>query len=190
MSDKTSDAIRLLLDRAEIWDAMCRYCRGVDRGDYDLMRTAYHTDAHDDHVDFKGTVDELVAWLEERFAGVDNSQHFLGNHLVEFAGPDLALVETSFTSRRTRKPTDAEQATLKPGDAICRESWGRYVDRFERRDGAWRVARRIVVLDSSLLSVALHGMRSGDKNWGTRDRSDHVYAMRAEIFGSKATGST
>ena len=178
----TTETLQRLADRAAIQDCMTQYSRGVDRGDWDLVRSTYHVDAYDSHGDYKGDIEGLIRWLDERFAGVDNSMHFLGNCLIEFASPDFAFVETYFASRRLRAPTAAEAATLKPGDALCREAWGRYLDHFERRDGEWRVARRIVVLEASYTSVALGGQRRPGPTWGSRDPSDLVHSSRAELF--------
>lgn len=176
-------ALRRLIDKSEIQDAMARYARGVDRGDWELMRSSYHPDAYDEHGDYKGDIDGLIQWLDQRFAGVDNSMHFLGNCLIEFAGPDLALVETYFVSRRLRPPTAEERLTIGPKDAMCREAWGRYVDRFERReDGQWRVAHRTVVLEASSTSLALGGARSSPLSWGRRDRGDRLYRAQSDIF--------
>lgn len=183
MSQNDSEALRRMIDRTEIYEVMCRYARGVDRGDEEVIRSAYHPDAWDDHVDFKGDVDGFIAWLDTRFVGFDNSMHFLGNCLVEFAGPDLALVETYYASRRLRPPVGDEGADLAPGDMICWQSWGRYLDRFERRNGEWRIARRTLVIDSRFSSVAKNGARSGPVTWGVRNTSDPLYAVRAEIFG-------
>ena len=185
----SSDALQRLIDRYQIHDVMCRYARSVDRGDWDALRSTYHPDAYDDHVEYRGDVDGLVRWLAERFAGVDNSMHFLGNCLVEFAGPDLALVETYFTSRRLRAPTRDEIDGLAPGDAICRESWGRYVDRFERRQDEWRVARRKVVLESRYTTIAKGGIRTPMANWGSRDQTDPLYVARAQMFQRRAPDS-
>jgi len=165
-----------LIARQEIADAMHRYARGVDRGDWDLVRSAYHPDAFDDHVEFRGGVDALVAWLDERFAGADNSSHFLGSSLVEFADAGTALVETYFISSRLRAP-GAHDARAEQGDAVCRQSWGRYVDRFERRDGAWKVADRRVVLESRFTAIAIGGLRGDEDYWGRRDGDDAVFAL-------------
>ncbi len=174
--------IKLLADRAEIYDVMCRYARGIDRGDDDLIRAAYHPGAYDDHVHYKGDVEGFIAATAKRMQGVDNSMHFLGNCLIEFAGPDLALVETCFVSSRTRAPEGDEASGLAPNDAICRQQWGRYLDRFERRNGEWRVAKRLVVVDARFNTVAKAGARDGPLAWGTHDRSDPYYRVRAEIF--------
>jgi hypothetical protein len=149
------------------------------------VRSTYHPDAFDAHGDYKGPIDGLIDWLDQRFAGVDNSMHFLGNCLIEFAGPDLALVETSFVSRRLRPLSDAERKDLGPTDAICREGWGRYVDRFERRNGEWRVAHRTVVLEASSSSVATGGMRTSPLTWGQRNRTDRIYQAHSEIFDTQ-----
>lgn len=181
-SPSPEQALRRLFDKDEIHDAMTRYARGVDRGDWELMRSTYHPDAFDSHGDYKGDIDGLIKWLDQRFAGVDNSMHFLGNCLIEFAGPDLALVETYFVSRRLRPPTADESKTIGPKDAMCREAWGRYVDRFERREGQWRVAHRTVVLEASSSSLALGGARTSPLTWGQRDRGDRLYQAQSEIF--------
>ena len=177
-----STTVRRLADRAEIYDVMCRYARGIDRGDADLIRSAYHPDAYDDHVHYKGDIEGFIAVTAKRMQGVDNSMHFLGNCLIEFAGPDLALVETYFASRRTRAPVGDEGVGLAPNDAICRQQWGRYLDRFERRNGEWRVANRLVVVDARFDTVAKCGAREGPLVWGTRDASDPYYKVRGEIF--------
>jgi hypothetical protein len=80
-------------------------------------------------------------------------------------------------------PTNEEAKLAGPGDAICRESWGRYVDRFERREDEWRVARRVVTLEGSSASLAIGGIRNGAANWGRRDRSDPLYQAKAQILG-------
>ena len=56
---------------------------------------------------------------------------------------------------------------------------GRYVDRFERRDGEWRIARRTVVHDwSRQLPTAPEslGLPLAGFAQGRRDRTDPVYA--------------
>jgi SnoaL-like domain len=169
-----------LADRAEIQDCLCRYARGVDRGDWAMVRTTYHPDAYDAHGDYKGDIDGLIEWLDRRFAGVDNSMHFLGNCLIEFFGANHAFVETYFASRRLRPPGAAERERLGAGDAMVREAWGRYADCFERREGVWRVAHRIVVLEQAYTAVALAGVRGNpDLTWGRRDADDPSHAQRA-----------
>lgn len=86
------EALQRLLDKEEIYEAICLYARGVDRGDWDLVRSTYHEDAFDSHGDYQGDINGLIAWLENLFKGVDNSMHFLGNCLIEFGSRDLSLI--------------------------------------------------------------------------------------------------
>ncbi len=180
----TPSELQRISDRIEIQDCLARYATGVDRGDWALVRSTYHGDATDQHGEYSGGVDGLIAWLDQRFAGVDNSMHFLGNCLIEFASPDLAFVETYFASRRLRMPTEAERAGLAPADMMCREAWGRYLDHFERRQGVWKVASREVVLESAYTSVALGGQRpaASSSAWGRRDGTDPSRRSRAALF--------
>jgi hypothetical protein len=178
-------ALQRLVDRAQIEQALARYARAVDRGDWQALHSVYHPDAHDDHVEFQGGLLSLIAWLEERFEEVESSVHFLGNCLIEFAGPDRALVETYFTSIRLRPPAEDESAGLAPDDAMARESHGRYVDLFENRAGAWRIARRQVVLDARFAVVARGGRRAEGSSWGRRDGSDPVQRARSAVLADR-----
>ena len=56
------ERITRLEDRAEIREAMMRYARGMDRRDRELLRSAYHDGAVDDHVGFIGEVDDFIDW--------------------------------------------------------------------------------------------------------------------------------
>jgi len=133
-------ALQRLIDKEQIRDAMSRYARGVDRGDTELVRSAYHDDAFDQHGAFAGHIDEFLPWVKQLLEGVDNSMHFLGQSLIEFAGPALAVVETYFVSRRLLDPVPAAYADkVGPNDLVAREGWGRYIDRFEKRNGEWKV---------------------------------------------------
>lgn len=180
---QASDRLQRLFDKDQIREAIYRYAQGVDRGDWEQVRSGYHADAYDAHGDYQGGVDGFIDWLQKRFDGVDNSMHFLGQSLIEFAGPDVALVETYFVSRRLRPVTEKEQRSLNASDAIAREGWGRYVDRFERRNNQWRVAHRTVVLEAVSNSVAQGGMRTqGTLTWGDRNGKDRLDILRAELF--------
>jgi hypothetical protein len=159
---------------------MRRYARGVDRNDWALVRSTYHPDAYDDHAEYKGGVDGLIVWLEERFGTADNGAHFIGNCLAEFVTADLALVETYFTSQRV---LNSDSTTPDWASALLRVSSGRYVDRFERRDGEWRVARRTIVLDTVLSVPVRAASRTGAANWGQRSKGDFLYRALSDLAG-------
>jgi hypothetical protein len=119
-----------LLDRQDILDCLTRMSRGIDRFDRVLFLSAFHADAIIDAGDFVGPPERLYAWASELHEqGQSATQHHLLNHSCEIDG-DVAHCETYYLFvGRNRDETN----------------WiagGRYVDRVERRGGAWRIALR------------------------------------------------
>jgi len=172
-----------LRDRAEIQDLMARYARAVDRRDWETVRATFHSDAHDDHGEYKGGVDGFIEWVSRRHEKVTQSMHFLGNCLIEFTGPDVALVETYFIARQTYG-ADATAARsmiagvgIPPGP-VEGEIWGRYVDLAERRQGVWLTARRTVVFEVVQAHPATSLPLAASWAQARRDTGDPVYAMR------------
>jgi hypothetical protein len=124
------------LDIEEIRDALMRYCRGVDRLDAEIIRSVFHPDAHDDHAGriFTGeTVGQgLVDWIGEI---MDVTSHNITTSNIEVNG-DTAGSE-AYTTSMHLQTVDGEQRMML---AVAR-----YVDRFERRDGEWKIVDRLVV---------------------------------------------
>ncbi len=182
------DTLRMQ-DRMEIQDCLFRYIRGVDRKNWDLVRSAYHTDAYDDHGNYKGGIDGFIESLVKRHATIEQSMHVVGNMVIEFDGPDGALMETYFITHQRISPEagDARLPYLRgtpiaKDQAVETEVVGRYVDRLTRRDGVWRVAHRTVVFEVSRgqPAPAGGGLRS---NWaiGRRDGQDTLEVKRREL---------
>lgn len=122
-----------LLDRQEIHDVLVSYARGADRGDADLIAAAYHDDAIEDHGGtFLGPAKDYVAMLRRILPGAPRMSHILTNVLIELDG-DRAVSECYFLTFSRRDTGD------EPFDSL---TMARVVDRFERRDGAWRIAHR------------------------------------------------
>lgn len=130
-------AVQRLLDESQIRAVVVRYARAIDRIDFDLLRSCYHPDAIDDHGIFNGTIDEFVAFLSPRLHRHLSSTHFLGNHEVVIEG-DVAFAETVCIASQRDVGTDGGPEEEMSGIV-------RYCDRFERRDGEWRIAHRIVI---------------------------------------------
>jgi hypothetical protein len=185
-----STSIQRLIDKDLIRDVMLRYARGVDRRDWELVRSAFFEDCHDDHADFKGMRDDFIAWVRERHddPGLLTSTHFLGNCLVEFASDSVAAVETYFVARLEIAPgasghrsmLDSKNLDSRQNSRI--EVFGRYVDRFEKRNDEWRVARRRTVFDAmqSHLVDAQDGALNPAWTLGRRDQLDPMFFMRVE----------
>lgn len=183
-----SSDLQRLMDKDQIRDVMLRYCRGVDRRQWDLVHNAFFADATDHHADFKGTISDFFAWLEPQHDKVAKSTHMLGNMLIEFAGDSVAVVESYFAVNLELGPEAAgHRKQFVSGDAkaapgrVKLNVYGRYVDRFEKRDGEWRVAKRLTVFDSQH-SQPLSSNLEENVNWalGTRDENDTVFKMRRE----------
>ena len=83
-----------LLDKQEIEEVVLRYCRGIDRRDFELVRSCYHPDARDRHGSFDGTVDEYIAWVDGLTARYRFTMHLVGNVLIELGDADVAACET------------------------------------------------------------------------------------------------
>ena len=126
MTDVTMETI---VDRAQFPDGVHRYTRGMDRLDRELARSAYHDDAVDDHGGFVATVEEFLDWAFDYHAKQIRHQHYVSNHSVEL-DDDTAHAETYYTFVGT------DRDETKPVEIVG----GRYLDRFERRDGRWAIA--------------------------------------------------
>lgn len=133
-----------LADRADILDCIHRYARGMDRHDRDLIRSAYHDDAIDDHAQFVGSVDDYIDFATNYHANHPRHQHYLTNHTVELNG-DEAHAETYFLFIGT------EQDSGRP----LTITGGRYADRLECRDGRWGIVARVCLVEWSSSAPSL-----------------------------------
>jgi len=124
-------------DRFEIQQCLLRYTRGIDRFDKGLMQSAYHHDAYDEHGVAEGDPENFCAWAMNFHDNAQHSHHhIITNSTVELDG-DTAHGETYYLfvgDNREGAPT---------------LSYGRYIDRFEKRDGQWAIAHRVCVIEYS-----------------------------------------
>ncbi len=116
-------------------EASRRYSYGVDRLDGAVMKSAYWPDGTDDHGVFVGNAwefcDRVVA-THDKWAW---TMHTTFNHRV--------VVEPSGVEARGEA---MNIAYLFEAGSRRRSTWyGRYLDRYECRDGEWRIAHRVCV---------------------------------------------
>lgn len=160
MTEISEADLRELLDKQRIQDVVLRVARAINRCDEDLLLACYHPDATEDHGRYKGDIPGLLAYLRQR--PMDPAQppiqHAMTNTLVDLDG-DVAWAESY-----------GEVRTVQPDGSVAR-TFSRYLDRFERRDGAWRIARRQVVLEGGRPGLTLTDFAAG-----SRDRTDPSYA--------------
>tara|TARA_B100000686_G_C16459538_1_gene796348 strand:+ start:331 stop:858 length:528 start_codon:yes stop_codon:yes gene_type:complete len=173
MKDEENYRIQNLLDKDAIRDVIMRYARGVDRLDEDLISSCYHVDSYDDHGHWKGPGKEFGPFFVENLPKrAHNTTHAVGNVLIELdpKDPNLAYVE-SYSLAHLRRTDENSEERL---DFFS----GRYIDRFEKRDGEWKIAKRVVVHDwstsTALTNDAFHLPIDGFTQ-GTRGSKDLVY---------------
>ena len=171
----SEEEIDRLKDRQAIYDCLMSYCRGVDRLDPALLKTAYHPDATDNHGIFNGNAWEFADFIGpfDASIGVRQQTHRVDHALIEFTGPDSAAVE-SYNLTFIDAETDTGMAAAIVG--------GRYLDRFERRAGAWKIAHRLYVMDwnrNEPSTVDWEGRFFGDLARGRIDDRDVSYAHLA-----------
>jgi len=163
-------AVQELADRHAIEACLKRYGRGLDRRDIDLVRSAFHPDATDHHgpgMEYHPAAEALLADWGRRDVDRTFSQHLIFNTQIDLRG-DTAHAESYFQvifGLAQHGGTDGP---------VARIVGGRYADRFDRREGVWRIARRVVVTEfsASLEETALPHLLS----WSRRDQSDPTYA--------------
>ncbi len=130
--------IRLVDDQA-IREVVYRYCRAIDRRQFDTVRSCYHPDATDDHGAYKGGVDGFIAHCQAGLTRYERTMHFTGNLYVEIDG--LKAKSEAYTIAFHRLKAREDRPARDHVVAL------RYVDDFEKRAGEWRIARRVCLFE-------------------------------------------
>lgn len=156
-------SLQVLLDKDAIRDVLMRYYRGADRNDCALMASVFHPDAVLAINGVQHNAQELVAKLcaQRRRGG----QHVAGNVLIEVEG-DIAYSECYWVSFATEE---------RDGTDYSRIRGARSIDRFERRDGEWRIAARRVVDSWSRLDRVIETVPGTGVVTGRPFPDDEVY---------------
>jgi 3-phenylpropionate/cinnamic acid dioxygenase small subunit len=153
------------MNREHIRDVLFAYCRGVDRRDWDLLRSCYHSDAVDDHSVLVGGPQDLVDWLDRRHANMPMSVHMVMNVGFLEESADRVLTETYCMAVQV----------LKAGSLSRNTVGARYLDVFEERGDGWKIARRTVVLEWIDAIDAKSDFLDSRYLRSTRDRTDPLY---------------
>ncbi|MBW8783405.1 MAG: nuclear transport factor 2 family protein [Novosphingobium sp.] len=178
--DAAADELKEFLDREKIRDCLARLARGEDRRDPDAITVAHWPDARSDYGVFEGSFPEYLAWVVPGADAITNTQHVLGQSVIDLAG-DSARVETQVVSYHRVDMGAGERDTC---------IGGRYLDRMEKRGGEWRIIHRIMLYDwfqdwgeSIDWSQGVMGLPFGAEHFSGRARGDY-----SEVFFGKRAG--
>lgn len=150
--------LRELLDKQAITEVITTYARALDRLDEHLLRSVFHPDSQHAHGFVGPSSDpslpskpgaplDFVAYAFDVLRTHTRTHHQLGNINIEVDGDD-AYAESYFSAyhrmRATSDPEAAENAYDTEMDFLV---GGRYIDRFQRRDGHWKISHRTGLTD-------------------------------------------
>lgn len=166
MTDAALDAV---LSRAAIMDLVCAYARAADRGDAELMASIFHEDAvvmcgiaNGSGGEFAQAITEFVT------TNLDRCFHSTSNSWVEVNG-DTAVGEHYVIAHMAVG-----------GNEIM--TGGRYIDRYERRNGKWKISSRSFVMDWNNTQPSTHqddGFYAALTSRGCFGKADPVYQLWA-----------
>lgn len=169
MDPKLEARLLLLLDKADIHDRLMRYARGIDRNDGELCQDAFWPDALLDHghSKFKGdTVGELFSTVSKHSA--HRQVHQITNLVIEING-DLA---TSEAQHWYTAETERNEVPYLLNRSL------RYVDRWERRNGEWRIFHRTTIESWNKVDQILERIPNSQNNYLCKDdKSDLSYHL-------------
>lgn len=143
-----------VVDYRAILDNELQYTRGLDRHDDELIVDVFWPDAQ---VSYGALVsmDEMAAWANAGHAENAAHQHFVTGLTLDIEG-DTAHEEgyIFFSSDMPRDTSFDTEGVPTPGRAVAGSmttfGTGRYVNRYERRDGEWRMLVHEYVHDISM----------------------------------------
>ncbi len=166
--------IEEVLAEAAIKDVQIRYCRANDRMDFELMRTCFHADATVDFGFMSGGLEDFINMAKTALPGYTHTTHFTGNQLVQVNGDSAWAEHTAIAIHRCATDADGPERDF--------STIVRYIDRMECRDGDWRIARRVLILDAYRTDPVPDLGPSPAVQAGKRDLSDASYAGKQAVL--------
>jgi hypothetical protein len=140
-------AIDALLSKQAIMELSMRYMRGQDRLEPHTQAAVFWPDATVDYGFFQGGGAAFVSFAQGLLKEHLANHHMIGQMLIEVEG-DTAFGEVYF---------QAHHRIVQEGAPVDLFMAGRYVDRYERRGGEWRIAFRAELIDWARTEPAADG---------------------------------
>lgn len=156
-----------LADKMAIQEQIRAYCRSVDRLDVPLGHGVFHEDSHADYGAgyYQGPGRGVIDLICQHHLGLTSHSHQVTNVLIELDG-NRAGSESYVYGTMRRDMGGGKQMQI--------GVWARYLDAWEKREGCWRIARRMVVYDhEEMRDVA----PMGQEIRSTRDADDPSYGF-------------
>lgn len=165
-----ADLIDSVLSKQQLHELLMAYSRGVDRTDADLLRSIFHDDAQVVTGVFNGPapgfVDFIIDLVRHQLKYVF---HSVANEWFDVRG-DEAVGESYAIALSTAAGENGDVDVL---------TGGRYVDKFERRGGVWKIASRSFVYDWTITQPSSvqrnQGIYESLSLQGRNDMDDPVY---------------
>ena len=165
-----TESLRAVADRLAIIHILTVYSRGIDRCDLETLKTTFWPDGTAQYGDQPQNAHAWAAATVAALKGMNRTFHSLSNMLITLDG-DTARGETYCT---------AYHEVAGPDGPIEMVVGGRYLDRLEKRNGEWRIASRLYVMDwnRNVPSTCQwdEGIYAGLVNRGSRKPDDPSYA--------------
>ena len=127
-----------MADREAIRECIYRYCRAIDRCDFELLASVYWPDAVEEHDPFFGSIADFMEFTKTILKTMDQTSHLVGNILIDIKG-DTAFVETYVRAYHRLSRANGERYDFVTAS--------RYLDVMKRADDEWRISRRKVSRD-------------------------------------------
>lgn len=129
-------ALRELADKQAIDQVITTHSRGLDNADPALLKSCYHPDGVVEYGMFEGAAADFADVVAQP-DGLPATQHRPSSVWSVIEG-NTAKAETSVIVYREDQHG---------GKAVQQFVCGRYLDTLEKRDGLWKIVKRIYVLD-------------------------------------------
>ncbi|WP_154647567.1 nuclear transport factor 2 family protein [Luminiphilus syltensis] len=180
--------------KQQIIEVTALYTRAIDRMDETLLRSVFHPGSQHNHF-YQGPSSEpdrpaqgddpgdFVRFAQDVLSTYSRTHHQLGNHLVEFESDTRARCECYFTAfhrmRPIGDPLAADNAFETEMDFFVA---GRYLDRFELRDGQWKIVERYGMTDWMRIEPpASHGFAGIDPKTLSKQMPDDLLYTLASV---------
>jgi len=163
MDGSLQDKVQALLDKDAIRDVLYRYAEAIDRWDRDALAAVFMPDAVLNVGVYNGPASGMLG--EKRSDTLIATHHAVGNIRIKLDGDrarSIAYVNAIHFSRH--------------GDQLYHEMFrSRYLDRFVRYQGQWRIGERALVRDWHFKAPASSDdVKTNLEQRSARDQADQI----------------